>query len=59
MVQTVWPDHHGSLAGLQEKVQMALDAGIGNIALYNYSMAPAPVVAWIRAVAEQVRGASA
>ncbi len=57
MVQTVWPDHHGSLAGLQDKIQMALDAGIGSISLYNYSMAPAPVVAWIKAVGEQVRRA--
>jgi hypothetical protein len=55
LVQTVWPQHHGSLAGLKDKVKIALDAGIESIALYNYSMAPAPVVGWISEIARQVK----
>lgn len=55
MVQTVWPDHHGSLGGLQQKVDLALSLGIERIGLYNYSMAPRPVLPWIKAVSDQIR----
>jgi hypothetical protein len=56
MAQTLWPKHHGSLAGLLDKVQLALDAGLRAIALYNYAMAPLPVRDWVAAVAELVHG---
>lgn len=54
MVQTVWPDHHGSLGGLLQKVDLALSLGIDRIGLYNYSMAPKPVLPWIKAVSERI-----
>jgi len=54
MAQTLWPRHHGSLGGLLDKVQLARDAGLPAIALYNYGMAPQPVREWVSAVAELV-----
>ncbi len=55
MVQTLWPEHHGSLAGLLAKIGLALDAGIESISLYNYAMAPEPIRDWIRAAGLTVR----
>ena len=55
MVQTVWPDHHGSLAGLLHKIDLALATGITQFGLYNYSMAPKPVLPWVRAVADHLK----
>ncbi len=57
MVQTVWPSHHRSLGGLMAKVDLALSLGIERIGLYNYSMAPAPVLPWVKAVSDRLRSA--
>jgi len=54
MVQTLWPEHHGSLAGLLEKIDLALTAGVGSVSLYNFAMASEPLIEWIRAVAQRV-----
>lgn len=56
MIQTLWPSHHSNLDGLLAKIDLALSAGIRDISLYNYSMVPAPLLDWVRAVVSLCAG---
>ncbi len=54
LAQTLWLDHHASLDVLLSKVDAAVAVGVEEIDLYNYSMAPAPMIGWIEAVARRL-----
>lgn len=51
LAQTLWPDHHASVDVLLAKVDAAVTLGVEAIDLYNYGMAPAPMIGWIGEVA--------
>jgi hypothetical protein len=53
LLQTLWPRHHGP-SGLLSKVESATAAGVDQIGLYNFGLAPAPVLRWVRQVADLV-----
>jgi hypothetical protein len=58
LLQTLWPRHHGGPAGLLSKVEAAAEAGVDQIGLYNFTLAPAPVLGWVRQVADLIHGSS-
>lgn len=51
LMQTLMRDHHRSSAELVAKVEMAAHAGVERFSLYNYGMAPGPVLSWVADVA--------
>ena len=55
VAQTLWPAHHGGrLENLLDKVRLAQTLRFTQFGLYNFSMAPQPVIEWVRAVADVV-----
>lgn len=51
LMQTLMRDHHRSPAELTAKVETAVGAGVERFSLYNYGMAPQPVLQWVAEVA--------
>jgi hypothetical protein len=56
LLQTLWPRHHNGVAGLLSKVEAAGSVGIDQIGLYNFALAPQPVLRWVRQVADLIHG---
>lgn len=54
LMQTLMRGHHRSLSDLIGKVDLAVEAGVRSFSLYNYGMAPTPVLEWVRGVAEHL-----
>jgi hypothetical protein len=54
LVQTLWPAHHADLGTLLSKVDLARAVGVDKFGFYNLTTAPAPTLAWVRAVADRL-----
>lgn len=54
LLQTIWPSQHAGVDTLLEKLRLARAAGVKRFGLYNFGMASAPLLEWLRAAAAAI-----